>query len=53
MESALNLKITPHEGLRDGLQPETACSSKSWLCPGVIQDKNLIFGTFSTAGIEY
>lgn len=42
MEPALKLEISPHEGLRDGLQPETACSSKSWLCQAHLPTDNQV-----------
>lgn len=42
MEPALRLEITPHEGLGDGLQPETACSSKSWLCQAHLPTDNQV-----------
>lgn len=46
MEPALKLEIISHEGLRDGLQPERACSSKSWLCTAHLPADNLVTSHF-------
>lgn len=46
MEPALKLEITPHEELRDGLQPETAFCNKSWLCQAHLPTDNQVTSHF-------